>query len=55
MVKTRWRWVHCINLKDIAVDLSFGILSAAGGGKTWVAAERNERGYRNGDSHTWRP
>ena len=27
MVKTRWRWVHCINLKDIAVDLSLEYLA----------------------------
>lgn len=27
MVKTRWRWVRCINLKDIAVDRSLEYLA----------------------------
>lgn len=27
MAKTRWRWVHCINLKDIAVNLPLEYLA----------------------------
>ena len=55
MVKTRWRWVHCINLKDIAADLSLEYQRRRRG-KTmfleWQLKGTNLRLHRNGDSHT---